>query len=77
MAETLKDFHGVEHRLEFVTEINNVKFFNDSKATNPYAAQKSIEALKEPIVLIAGGYDKNSDYTNFVKTFNGKVKNSF
>lgn len=74
MAETLKDFHGVEHRLEFVTEINNVKFFNDSKATNPYAAQKSIEALKEPIVLIAGGYDKNSDYTNFVKTFNGKVK---
>lgn len=74
MAETLKDFRGVEHRLEFVTEINNVKFFNDSKATNPYAAQKSIEALKEPIVLIAGGYDKNSDYTNFVKTFNGKVK---
>jgi len=74
MAETLKDFHGVEHRLEFVTEIGEVKFFNDSKATNPISAQKAIEALKEPIVLIAGGYDKKSDYTSFVRAFNGKVK---
>lgn len=74
MAETLKDFHGVEHRLEFVTNIAGVKFINDSKATNPDAAQKAIEALKEPIVLIAGGYDKKSDYNGFVKAFNGKVK---
>jgi len=74
LAETLKDFHGVEHRLEFVAEIGKVKFINDSKATNPDSAQKAIEAIKEPIVLIAGGYDKKSDYTNFVKSFNGKVK---
>ncbi|HHY42375.1 MAG TPA: UDP-N-acetylmuramoyl-L-alanine--D-glutamate ligase [Thermoanaerobacterales bacterium] len=74
MAETLKHFHGVEHRLEFVTEIGKVKFFNDSKATNPDSAKKSIEALKEPIVLIAGGYDKKSDFTSFVKAFNGRVK---
>jgi UDP-N-acetylmuramoylalanine--D-glutamate ligase len=53
MAETLKDFHGVEHRLEFVADIAGVKFINDSKATNPDAAQKAIEALKEPIVLIS------------------------
>ena len=74
MAETLKDFHGVEHRLEFVANIAGVKFINDSKATNPDAAQKAIEALKEPIVLIAGGYDKKSDYSSFVKAFNEKVK---
>lgn len=74
MAETLKDFHGVEHRLELVTEVDKIKFINDSKATNPDSAQKAIEALKEPIVLIAGGYDKKSDYTSFVKAFSGKVK---
>ncbi|HHV19057.1 MAG TPA: UDP-N-acetylmuramoyl-L-alanine--D-glutamate ligase [Thermoanaerobacterales bacterium] len=74
MAETLKDFRGVEHRLEYVKNIAGVKFINDSKATNPDAAQKAIEALKEPIVLIAGGYDKKSDYSGFIKAFNGKVK---
>jgi len=74
LAETLKNFHGVEHRLEFVAEIGKIKFINDSKATNPDSAQKAIEALNEPIILIAGGYDKKSDYTNFVKAFNGKVK---
>lgn len=74
LAETLKDFHGVEHRLEFVAEIGNIKFINDSKATNPDSAQKAIEAIKEPIVLIAGGYDKKSDYTGFVKALCGKVK---
>ena len=74
VAETLKDFHGVEHRLEFVAEIGQVKFINDSKATNPHSAQKAIEALNEPIVLIAGGYDKNSDYTDFLRAISGKVK---
>jgi len=74
MAETLKDFHGVEHRLEFVADIAGVKFINDSKATNPDAAQKAIETLKEPIVLIAGGYDKKNDYNGFISAFSGKVK---
>jgi UDP-N-acetylmuramoylalanine--D-glutamate ligase len=74
MAETLKDFRGVEHRLEYVAIIAGVKFINDSKATNPNAAQKAIEALKEPIVLIAGGYDKKSDYSGLIKAFDGKVK---
>lgn len=74
VAETLKDFHGVEHRLEFVAEIGQVKFINDSKATNPHSAQKAIEALNEPIVLIAGGYDKKSDYTDLIRAFSGKVK---
>ncbi|GLI50041.1 UDP-N-acetylmuramoylalanine--D-glutamate ligase [Tepidanaerobacter syntrophicus] len=74
IAKTLKSFRGIEHRLEFVAEINGIKFINDSKATNPDAAQKAIEAVDGPIILIAGGYDKKSDYTDFVKSFDGKVK---
>lgn len=74
MAETLKDFHGVEHRLEYVATIDGVKYINDSKGTNPDAAAKAVEAMEEPIVLIAGGYDKKSDFKDFVKSFEGKVK---
>jgi len=74
IAKTLKSFRGIEHRLEFVAEINGIKFINDSKATNPDAAQKAIEAVDGSIILIAGGYDKKSDYTDFVKSFDGKVK---
>lgn len=74
IAETMKTFCGIEHRLEFVAEIDGIKFINDSKATNPDAAQKAIEAIEGPIILIAGGYDKKNDYTNFVKSFKGKVK---
>lgn len=74
MAETLKDFRGVEHRLEYVDTVNGVKYINDSKATNPDAAQKAVEAVEEPIILIAGGYDKKSDFTNFVRSFKEKVK---
>jgi len=74
MAETLQDFHGVEHRLEHVATIKGVKYINDSKATNPDAALKALEAIEEPIILIAGGYDKKNDFTDFVKAFHGKVK---
>ncbi|HHX23423.1 MAG TPA: UDP-N-acetylmuramoyl-L-alanine--D-glutamate ligase [Thermoanaerobacterales bacterium] len=74
LAETLKEFRGVEHRLEFVANIGGIKYINDSKATNPDAAQKAIEALEEPIVLIAGGYDKKSNYDDFIKSFSDRVK---
>jgi len=74
MAETLQDFHGVEHRLEHVATIKGVKYINDSKATNPNAALKALEAIDEPVILIAGGYDKKSDFTDFVQGFHGKVK---
>lgn len=74
MAETLKGFPGIEHRLEFVADISGVEFINDSKATNPDAAQKALKAFKKPIVLIAGGYDKKNDYRNFIKAFKGRVK---
>jgi len=71
---TLKNFKGVEHRIEFVGEIEGIKFYNDSKGTNPDASIKAIEALNPPIILIAGGYDKGSDFNELIKSFNKKVK---
>jgi UDP-N-acetylmuramoylalanine--D-glutamate ligase len=63
MRETIRDFKGVEHRLEFVAEINGVKFYNDSKATNVDAAIKCIEAFDSGVNVILGGKDKGSDYS--------------
>lgn len=74
IAETLKVFRGVEHRLEYVTTISGVRFINDSKGTNPDASIKAIEAIDGPLILIAGGYNKNSDFSDFVKAFEDKVK---
>ncbi len=65
MRETLRNFKAVEHRLEFVTEIKAVKFYNDSKATSVDATQKALEALAEEdgkIILILGGRGKNAPY---------------
>jgi len=65
MRETLRKFKAVEHRLEFVTEIEGVKFYNDSKATSVDATQKALEALAETggkIILILGGRGKNAPY---------------
>lgn len=74
IRESLKTFKGVEHRIEFVKEINGVKFYNDSKGTNPDAAIKAVEAIEKPIILIAGGMDKGSSFDTFIKSFNNKVK---
>ncbi|MEJ7698328.1 MAG: Mur ligase family protein [Pyrinomonadaceae bacterium] len=65
MRETIRNFKAVEHRLEYVTEIKGVKFYNDSKATSVDAALKALEALAEEagkIVLILGGRGKNAPY---------------
>ncbi|MDR0854396.1 MAG: UDP-N-acetylmuramoyl-L-alanine--D-glutamate ligase [Clostridiales Family XIII bacterium] len=74
IAEAIRQFRGVEHRLEFVDKIDGVDFVNDSKGTNPDAAIKAIEAIPAGIILIAGGYDKHSDFTDFINAFRGKVK---
>ena len=74
IIETINNFKGVEHRIEYVTKINNIKFYNDSKGTNVEAAIKSIEAMERPILLIAGGYDKKVSFTEFAKVINKKVK---
>lgn len=62
MRQTVRNFKGVEHRLEFVAEINGVKFFNDSKATNVDAAIKCLEAFAGGVIVILGGKDKGGDY---------------
>ena len=74
---TLREFAGVEHRIEFVDEIDGVRFVNDSKGTNPDAAIKAIEAIPAPIFLIAGGYDKGSDFGELIDAFAGKVEMAF
>lgn len=74
IKDTIISFKGVEHRLEYVVEKKGIKFYNDSKGTNPEASIKAIEAIPSPIILIAGGYDKASNFDDFVKTFKGNVK---
>jgi UDP-N-acetylmuramoylalanine--D-glutamate ligase len=71
---TLANFKGVEHRLEFVREINGVKFYNDSKATNVNSVWYALRGFMEPIVLILGGKDKGNDYTEIEKEVNEHVK---
>ncbi|MFH1533225.1 MAG: UDP-N-acetylmuramoyl-L-alanine--D-glutamate ligase [Pseudomonadota bacterium] len=61
-TEALASFPGLEHRMEFVDEVNSVRWFNDTKATNPHAAGAVLEALDGPVVLIAGGSEKDSDF---------------
>lgn len=74
IKETLLTFKGVEHRLEFVLEKDGRSFFNDSKATNIDSSKKAIEAIDAPIILIAGGYDKNIEFDDLIASFDGKVK---
>jgi UDP-N-acetylmuramoylalanine--D-glutamate ligase len=74
IALVLKEFKGVEHRLEFSGEYNEVKFYNDSKGTNPDASIKAVQGIEKPIILIAGGYDKKSKYDEFIDSFDNKVK---
>ena len=64
IKETVKNFVAVEHRIEYVETVNGVKYYNDSKGTNTDAAIKAIDAMPSKTVLIAGGYDKNSEYYN-------------
>ncbi len=73
MAEVLKRFPGVEHRIEPVAEIAGVAYFNDSKATNPESAIKALEAFAGHIILIAGGRDKNTDLTEFMTLVKERV----
>lgn len=67
-------FQAVPHRIEFVEEKRGVAYYNDSKATNPDAAIKGIQAMDRPTLLIAGGYDKGSEYGPWIRAFEGKVR---
>jgi UDP-N-acetylmuramoylalanine--D-glutamate ligase len=74
ILNVIRTFHAVEHRIEYVATKNGVDYYNDSKATNPDAAIQGIRAMRKPTVLIAGGYDKQSDYNEWIENFDGKVK---
>lgn len=74
IVEALKKFEAVEHRIEYVTEKRQIKFYNDSKGTNPDAAIQAIRAMNRPTMLIGGGYDKESEYDEWIEAFDGKVR---
>ncbi len=74
ICQTLKQFKGVEHRLEFVREINGVKYINDSKATNVDSVYYALNAINEPIILLLGGRDKGNDYSKLGELIKLKVK---
>lgn len=74
IESVLKQFNGVEHRLEFVAETAGIRFYNDSKATNPSATMKAIESFQAPIILIAGGLDRGSDYMELQNLFKSQIK---
>jgi UDP-N-acetylmuramoylalanine--D-glutamate ligase len=74
IQSTLKAFEGVEHRLEFVRKLNNVSYYNDSKATNVDSVWFALQSFKEPIVLFLGGRDKGNDYSRLMELVRTQVK---
>ena len=74
IVSVLKNFGGVKHRIQFVTEYKGRKFYNDSKATDIEATQVALHSFKSPIILIAGGLDRGDDYTRLVPDMKPNVK---
>jgi UDP-N-acetylmuramoylalanine--D-glutamate ligase len=74
IIEALGNFPGVEHRLEFVRDINGVKYYNDSKATNVDSVWYALKSFEQPIFLILGGKDKGNDYNQIKELVDSKVK---
>ena len=74
IIKSLPKFKALPHRLELVAEINGVKWYNDSKATTPQSAITAIEAFEQPIIIIAGGYDKHIPFDEFGQKIAKKVK---
>ncbi len=74
VLRVIKGFRAVAHRIEFVATKGGVDYYNDSKGTNPDAAIRGIRAMSKPTILIGGGYDKHSQYDEWIQSFDGKVK---
>lgn len=74
IRSVIEDFAAVVHRIEYVTEKAGVKYYNDSKGTNPDAAIQAVKAMPGPTLLIAGGYDKASEYDAWIEAFEHKVR---
>lgn len=74
IRQSLQDFQGVEHRLEYVATVRNVRYINDSKATNVNSCWYALQSMKTPTVLILGGTDKGNDYSEIEELVKEKVK---
>ena len=74
IRDVATSFKAVAHRIEYVDTVDGVAYYNDSKGTNPDAAIKGIQAMVAPTFLIGGGYDKGSEYDEWIEAFDGKVK---
>jgi UDP-N-acetylmuramoylalanine--D-glutamate ligase len=74
IRQSLQDFQGVEHRLEYVATVKNIRFINDSKATNVNSCWYALQSMKTPVVLILGGTDKGNDYSEIEELVRTKVK---
>ena len=74
IRDVATSFKTVAHRIEYVDTVDGVAYYNDSKGTNPDAAIKGIQAMVAPTFLIGGGYDKGSEYDEWIEAFDGKVK---
>jgi UDP-N-acetylmuramoylalanine--D-glutamate ligase len=74
IRDAVRNFRGVEHRIEFVREIKGISYYNDSKGTNVESTIKAIQAMEGQIVLIAGGYDKGADYSELMDSLAIKAR---
>jgi len=74
IINSLPEFKALPHRLELAEEINGVRWYNDSKATTPDGAITALEAFEEPIIIIAGGYDKNLPFDEFGRMISEKAR---
>ncbi len=74
IENVVKSFKGVEHRLEFVREVNGVSYYNDSKATNPDSVVSALKSFDTPLIWLAGGRSKNTPFDNIVKLAKDRVK---
>lgn len=77
IAAGLRRFPGVEHRLEYAGEHKGVKYYNDSKATNPESTMTALNAFDQQVLLLAGGYDKGADFDGLIPLFMEKVRHLF
>ena len=74
IVEAIKNFKGVAHRIEFIRELDGVKWYNDSIGTSPTRTMAGLKSFEEDIILIAGGYDKHLEYEPLAKPIVDKVK---
>jgi len=74
VLKAVKNFKGLEHRIELVRELNGVKYYDDSFATTPESAVIALKSFSKPIILLAGGADKGADFKNFAKEIAKRVK---